>query len=207
VDKQESEMTHRRSLALGAAAALLALSAFGAPPALAQTPDPAATRIAAFDDVLLAAMHLKTGRGQAIAPAIDSTFNVGAMAEFIVGASWAKFSPSDKQAVTVALTKYTVARFAHDFDAFDGQQFFLDPNVQSRGPDKLVRTKITDPGDTPDLVDYRMRAYNGDWKIIDVYYNGVSELATQRADVASTLATGDVAALVTKIEQAAEKLR
>ena len=189
------------------AAMIVALALANAPPTFADPADPAAARIAAFDQTLVAAMRLKSGRDKALAPTIATSFNLSAMAEFIVGAAWAKFSATDRQAVTAALADYTVARFAHDFTPEEGRTFSVDARVQSRGVDKRVRTKIVNPGETPDLVDYRLRAYKGEWKIIDVYANGVSELATQRAEIASTLASGDVAGLVARIGQATRMLR
>jgi ABC-type transporter MlaC component len=51
-----------------------------------------------------------------------------------------------------------------------------------------------------------MREYNGSWRVIDVYSDGVSLLTTQRADVSSTLEAGGPAALVAKLRQTADQL-
>jgi phospholipid transport system substrate-binding protein len=52
-----------------------------------------------------------------------------------------------------------------------------------------------------------MRQVGGTWKVVDVFLNGyVSELATRRADFASTVAAGGAPALVAKINALADGL-
>ena len=52
-----------------------------------------------------------------------------------------------------------------------------------------------------DTLFYRMREAGGTWKIVDVISGGVSNLALQRADLASTVQSGGVSALVKKLAQ------
>ena len=82
----------------------------------------------------------------------------------------------------------------------------LDGPVQTRGVDKLVKTKLTGSGSDVALA-YRMRDNGSGWKIIDVYYNGaISQLTTQRSDFASTLSSGGAKALVAKLDAQTDKL-
>jgi phospholipid transport system substrate-binding protein len=53
---------------------------------------------------------------------------------------------------------------------------------------------------------YRMRQTAGGWKIIDVYYDGVSQLTTRRADFAQPLATGGAAGLLSHLDALTEKM-
>ena len=53
---------------------------------------------------------------------------------------------------------------------------------------------------------YRMRlASDGRWKVIDVYSDAISQLATNRSDYASTMNSGGAPALIQKINALAEK--
>jgi phospholipid transport system substrate-binding protein len=138
--------------------------------------------VASFHVSLLANMkHTPTN----LVDAVRARFNVSAMAAIIAGPPWSTASDSDRIRITSALTRYLAARFAHEFDTYDGEQFRTDPMVQSRGPDQIVRTEVVQHGAAPIHLDYRLRAYEGQWLIIDVYYDGVSQLATERADVAT----------------------
>lgn len=187
-------------------ACVLALAA----PARAQ--DPAAQKIQSFYNTLLDATKHgpqlgMQGRFRALEPAVDSTFDIPAMIQFIVGPSWTGMSAKDKDALVAAFRRMSVANYAANFQKFEGEQFNVDPNVQQRGPDKLVQTTLVPPGQQPVPLIYRMRDSSGTWKVIDVFLNGyVSELATRRSDFAATLASGGAAGLVAKINQLSDNL-
>ncbi|HMA11567.1 MAG TPA: ABC transporter substrate-binding protein [Steroidobacteraceae bacterium] len=164
--------------------------------------DPAIATVESFQDALLASMHREPAK---LADSIHSQFNVSVMSAYIAGPAWNSASSSERTLVGAAFTRYLVARFAHEFDSYDGEQFQIDAPVQSRGPDKMIQTRVTPRNSAPIHLDYRLRAYDGQWRIIDVYYDGVSQLATQRADVA-TLAP-QPAALAAHFNEAAAALK
>jgi len=191
------------------AAALVLALAFAAP---ARAQDPAAEKIQSFYNVLLDTMKHgpqlgMQGRFKALEPAVDATFDIPAMIQFIVGPAWANTGASDKTALTTAFRRMTVANYAANFTKFDGEQFNVDPNVRQRGPDKLVQTTLVPQGDKPVALVYRMRDTTGSWKVIDVFYEGtISELTTRRSDFAATLSSGGPSALVAKINQLTDNL-
>jgi len=185
----------------------------GAAPAaaVAQASDPAAAQIDAFDNALIQVMKQGKslgveGRYRQLEPAIERTFDLATMTRFAVGPKWTTISPADQAALVKAFTRLSVASYAKNFDSYDGEKFVLNPVVQSRGPDKLVQTQLISPHDKTHDFAYRMRlATDGRWKIIDVYSDSISELATRRSDFASTLNSGGAPALVQKIDALADK--
>ena len=178
----------------------------------ARAADPAAERIQTFYNSLTDTMKKgpqlgMQGRFQSLEPAVDATFDIPAMIQFIVGSAWSGMKEGDKTALTAAFRRMTVANYAANFERYDGEQFNVDPNVQQRGPDKIVQTTLVPKGDKPIPLIYRMREASGGWKVIDVFLNGyVSELATRRSDFASTLASGGATALVAKMNQTSDGL-
>jgi len=201
-----------RSRALTAVAALVLLRGALSPAAASAAPtDPAGARVEGLCNGLLDAVkQTKTGgvpaRARRIQPLVDDHFNLSVMAQFAVGPAWAKMTPADRVSVESALGRYTAARIAQEFDAYTGQRCVVDPAVQTRGPDKLVKSQIVEKAEASP-VNYRLREYGGAWKVIDIYYNGVSQLATQRADFASVLQTGGAAGLTAKLNELAVKMR
>jgi phospholipid transport system substrate-binding protein len=179
--------------------------------AVAQASDPAAAQIDAFDNSLLQVMKQGRslgvqGRYRELQPAVERAFDMPTMTRFAVGPKWATVSPADQAALIKAFTRYSVATYAKNFDSYDGEKFVLDPNVQSRGPDKLVHTQLVSPHDKTHDFAYRMRlASDGRWKVIDVYSDAISELATSRSDYASTMNSGGAPALIQKINALADK--
>jgi phospholipid transport system substrate-binding protein len=178
----------------------------------ARAADPAAERIQSFYNSLLDNMKKgpqlgMQGRYHALEPAVDATFDIPAMIQFIVGTSWSSLKDSDKSSLVASFRRMTVANYAANFAKFDGEQFNVDPNVQQRGPDKIVQTTLVPNGEKPVPLIYRMRESSGGWKVIDVFLNGyVSELAMRRSDFGSTLASGGGPALVAKMNQISDGL-
>jgi phospholipid transport system substrate-binding protein len=201
-------MTPRRKLLAALAAAAMAPGAI----VRAQTADPGAQTIDSFDDALLGVMKQGKslgvqGRYQRLEPAVQAAFDLSTMTRFAVGPTWAMFAPPDQTSLVRAFGRLTTANYAKNFDSYDGEKFTVDARIDTRGPDKLVRSHILSPKDKPVDLTYRMRqAGDGRWKIIDVYYNGsVSELAARRSDFAASVAKGPQA-LLTKIDALSDKL-
>lgn len=195
----------RAALSLIAALFVFQLSAAAA----AQT-DPAARKIESFYATLLETMKRgpelgMRGRYDAMAPAVDATFDIPLMIKFIVGPGWSTMSEADHKNLTAAFRRMTIANYASNFSSFNGQRFTVDPNVQTKAGDRFVQSTLIPKDDKPVPFIYRMRNANGDWMAIDIYLNGyVSELATRRSDFASTLATGGASALVKKLNDLAD---
>ena len=190
--------------------ALGPIMSFSAPlPAMAQASDPAATTVAALDNGLLAIMHAggaagQAGRARQIAPVIDRAFDLPLMARLSVGPAWNSFAAHDQQALIAAFRAMTVAQYAKNFDGWSGERFTMQPQVDTRGTDRLVRTVLTSPGGTSEALDYRLRQDGGVWKIIDVYYrNAISQLATRRSDFAAVVAKGGAPALIAHLDRLA----
>jgi|KBSMisStaDraftv2_1062788.scaffolds.fasta_scaffold249058_2 phospholipid transport system substrate-binding protein len=197
------------SLVLGVAVAVP--SAMGA---TATTPaaDPAAKQIEAFHAVLLDTMKRAKevgvqGRYKKLEPAVDAAFDFGTMTQLIAGPSWSAMSPADRKSVTDAFRRMTIANYAKNFDGYSGEQFVTSPQVQERNGDKIVSTQMTAPGKAPISFVYRLDNKQGSWKIADIFLNGyVSEVATRRADFASTLTSGGAPALVQKLNSLSDNM-
>lgn len=198
-----------RSFRRFAAAALAA--GLCATPALASG-DPAAGRAETFCRALVEAVRQSAGQGaqaraRKLQPVVADSFNTRIMAQFATGAAWDGMSEAERTAVVAALARYSAARLAQEFDSYNGQSCVVDPVVQTRGVDKLVKSRIVQPGEAPAALNYRTREYADGWKIIDIYYDGVSQLATQRADFAGVLRTGGAAGLVKQLNQLSANMR
>jgi len=197
--------------AIGAGGAGFAFGPLAISPAFAQASDPGAQVIDSFDHTLLAAMkQSKTlglqGRFAKMEPAVRSTFDLPAMMRVATGAYWAKMSPADQSALVTAFGRFSAATYAHNFDDYSGQKFVI-TSVDTRLPDKLVRTQLVlSPTSSINLV-YRMRQDGGHWRIIDVFYNGtISQLAQQASDFSATLLSGGAPALIKKLDSQTDRL-
>lgn len=190
---------------------ILALSAllFVAAPALAQ--DAATAPVEALDDGLLAIMKGGkamgfAGRVARIGPVVDRAFDIPLMTRLAVGPAWTTMAPADRDAVTAAFRRMTVSQYADNFDGFSGESFTVDPKVEVRAGDKLVKTTLKSPKDKSVALAYRLRQNAGQWRVIDVFYeNSISQLATRRSDFAAIVAKGGAKALVAHLDQLSAK--
>jgi phospholipid transport system substrate-binding protein len=202
----------RTLMAMIAAVLAVALAPAMAPSqAVAAPADPAAARVDAFDHALIEMMKGGSalgarGRARRLAPAVEAAFDLSTMTRFAVGPKWAEMTPTQQAGLTAAFTRLSVASYAHNFDAYGGERFDLDPTVQTRGADKIVQCRLIPPHDKPVALLYRMRQTAQGWKIIDVYYDGVSQLTTRRADFAEPVASGGAPGLLAHLDALTEKL-
>ena len=179
--------------------------------ASAAASDPAAIQVQTLTDSLLKSMKAGAAESMAeryrtLAPVIEQTFALPLVTRLAVGPDWANFSPDQQKAVIAAFTRFTVANYAHNFRDFDGQKFEIDDNVSTRDSDKIVHTHVIPRNDAPVSLLYRMHEVDGTWRIIDVYSNGVSELALRRSDFAAALAAGGAPVLIEHLNKGSDLL-
>jgi phospholipid transport system substrate-binding protein len=180
--------------------------------ALAQATDAAAVPVAALNTALIASMKGGKrlgfqGRVALLAPVVTRSFDLPLMTRLIVGAPWTQIGSADQTAITTAFSRFTIAQYASNFRDFSGQSFAIDPKVDARGTDRLVRTALQQAGKAAIPIGYRLRGSGGQWRIIDVFYNNaISQLTTRRADFATILATKGPKALVEHIDALTARL-
>ena len=189
----------------------LAVSLAYAPIARAAEADPAAARIEAFDRALIDTMKQgpslgAMGRYRKLAPVVEESFNLPVMTQFAVGSAWTSTSQADRQALVKAFTRLSIASYAHNFDRFGGERFTIDPKVETRGPDKIVQAQLIAAGGKAVNLIYRMRQSAGGWRIVDVYYDNISQLPTRRSDFAAPLAAGGAKGLIAHLTATGDKL-
>ena len=201
-----------RRLAIAAATPLILLAA--ATPAYVQAAaqDPAAAKIEGFTETLLESMKAAKslgvdGRYKKLTPAVQQAFDLAAMTRFAVGTKWTTASPDDQAALVKAFSRMSIATWASEFSGYSGESFKIDPDVTTRGLDKLVKAQIVSKGKAPVNLTFRMRESGGSWKAIDVFYNGsISQLTVQRTDLSAAMDKGGAEAVIKKLNTTSDGL-
>ena len=191
-------------------ALLLSLLILGAAiPARAQGSDPAAATVQGFYDALVASM--KSGgtvksRYDKLKPAVEQAFDIPGMTALSVGPSWTSISPADQKSLTDAFERMTIANYARNFDSYGGEKFTVEPTVNDRGSDKLVKSTLKPSSGDAIPFNYRLHQADGAWKIVDIYLNGnISQLAQRRSDFGATLQASGAQGLAKKINALADQ--
>lgn len=177
-----------------AAAAALTIAA----PVFAQSG--ASARAESYDNAIIGVMKQGAPLASRIthfSTIVTDHYDMPGIAAIVAGAAWSSASAADRQALIAALTRHSAIQLAKNFDRYAGEQFVLDGPPQTRGDSTIVKAIIRSSGGKKDVLYYRMRG----GKIIDVTSGGVSQIAVQRSDVASTAASGGVAAVVKRLRE------
>jgi phospholipid transport system substrate-binding protein len=201
----------KRRRILLACGALLGASAL---PAWAEgeAGDPAAKRVRAFYDSLLAVMKQArelgiNGRYEKLAPAIRATFDLAAMTRIAVGSDWSSIPSEQQTALIDNFARMTIATYAARFDGYSGEHFEVEPTTEARNTGRIVHTKLLQANGEPITLNYLLRGSGENWKVVDVYLTGtISELATRRTEFGAILKSGGPNALIESLRQQSEKL-
>jgi len=171
--------------------------------------DPAAAQVERLHEAVLGIMKNAQalgieGRYRQIAPGVEAAFDLPAMSAYAVGSRWSSFSPAEQAQVVEAFTRMTVASYAHNFNGFSGQSFVTD-RVEPRGDERIVATRLLNPGkDSVDLT-YRMHQAGGTWRIIDVLHDSISELGIRRSEFVASVRQG-APTLVQRLNELSDRL-
>ncbi len=177
----------------------VALALMAIPAAVHAEPGDSAARMGAYNDAVITIMKAKLAlpaRADRFETVVKAYYDMPAIAALVAGPAWANASAADKSAAIAALTRHSAVSLARNFTSYSGEKFTVDPKVIERGPDRVVKVTIV-----TDTLFYRMRQSAGQWRIVDVISSGVSNLALQRADLASTIASGGLSAMVKRLGQ------
>lgn len=179
---------------------LFALPLALATPALAQSTPTAV--VEAFHARLLEVMRNARplgarGREQRLRPAMEAAFNLPAMTRIAIGPAWSGLPADEQQALVRAFGDWSIANYAKQFDGYGGESFSTLGESTLASGDRLVRTQLNRPDDTPVALSYLLRSGEGGWRIVDLYLAGtISELASRRAEFSALLREGGAARLL-----------
>ena len=147
------------------------------------------------------------GRFERISLVVSETFDLPFMAAKSMGRHWKKLPESDQQRWLELFTRHISANYAGQFTAFTGETFETTGEEAAIRNTRVVRTRLTRPGDEDVQLNYRLREVDGSWRIIDIYLNGtVSELALRRSEYSSVLKREGFEKLLSTIDEKVKEL-
>ncbi len=193
-------------------AVLAAVTFLPAASALAQQAGSPAAVVEGFHAALLDAMRNARalgprGRERRLRPAMQAAFDLPAMTRIAVGPPWTGLAEGERQALVAAFSDWVVATYADRFDGYAGESFATAGESVLQSGDRLVRTQLVRPNDSPVQLNYLLRGGEGRWRVVDIYLGGtISELASRRAEFTALLREGGAERLVAELRRRAESL-
>jgi phospholipid transport system substrate-binding protein len=194
---------HRGALSVGLALALWL------PASAAEGPTAVVERV---NTTLLGVMREAEGLGfdgryDRIEKVFGESFDFPFMARVAAGRYWQDMPAKEQERYVAAFEHMSIATYAARFDGYSGQDFQVGEAVDHPRGSVLVRNLLVRPRDEPVAIDYLLRDFDGDWRIVDIYLaGGISEIATKRSEYGSVLKRQGIEALLSSIEQKAAAL-
>jgi phospholipid transport system substrate-binding protein len=143
------------------------------------------------------------GRYMRLEPVITETHDFEFSIPRVFGEDWQRLTDAQKQTVAELYRRATIMTFAQQFNDYHGEQFsVVDEKPTARG-DRLVRSVMRVPQGPAVHFDYLLRKVDGQWRIINTVFDGVSGLSMERARYQPLLQQRGADALIVQLRKAA----
>ena len=148
------------------------------------------------------------GRRALLDPVVREGFDLSLMTVLMVGpAAWEGIPGATQKAIVDAFSAWTIATYAAQFAAHEGEQFVLLGAEPAPRDTLLVKTQMLLVGEDPIAFDYRLSSRTGSWRIIDIYLEGaISQLALRRSEFSSILKRSGPEGLAARLEEKRARL-
>jgi phospholipid transport system substrate-binding protein len=110
-----------------------------------------------------------------------------AVAASVLGPPWRGASAAQKQAFVAAFQHYLARRYGKQFRDYRSAKFQVTGAKDGGKAGILVATKVLRPGQDAIAVDWQVSDRSGQTKVVNLIIEGVSMLATERAQIGAML--------------------
>ena len=142
-----------------------------------------------------------SGRFNRLTPVIKATFDMPFISKTVLGKYWETFNKEQRSRFIEAFAKMSIATYATNFDRYAGEQFKTVSQKEASGGRILVQTQLIKSDGGKIQLDYLLHRTDGQWCVINIIAEGVSDLALKRADYSAFLKTKGFEALIEKLNE------
>ncbi|WP_119632741.1 HpnM family protein [Methylocaldum marinum] len=142
------------------------------------------------------------GRYKKLEPVVRQVFEFEAVSQIALGNHWKKLDKEQKTAFIAKLTDLSIATYAAQFNGYSGEEFKYDSAQEMRSDRVLLRYFLNSPDDEkPIKFEYIVNQFNGQWHIINIIVDGISDLALKKAQYTSVIDREGFDSLLNKLSQ------
>ena len=169
---------------------------------VANTPE---ATITALDAVLIKSMQGGSrlgysGRYRIVAPVVQRAFDYPQIASLTLGAYWEKLSPEQQKEFVGVLADFTAATYAARFDSYNGERFAITKSETLHPGTEGVFSTFTEHNGKVHRFDYILQKQGDQWRIVNVFADGISDLALKRAEYTETMQKKGFATLIAHLK-------
>jgi phospholipid transport system substrate-binding protein len=143
------------------------------------------------------------GRYAQLEPVITETHDFEFIVPRVFGDDWQRLTDAQKRTVVDLYRRASIMTYAREFNEYHGERFqILDEKPTSRGS-RVVRSVMLQPSGESVHFDYLLHQTDGQWRIINTIFDGVSGLTINRARYQPLLQQQGVDALIAQLRKEA----
>jgi phospholipid transport system substrate-binding protein len=128
-------------------------------------------------------------------------FDFETMSRLVMAANWKKLSPAQQTEFVDEFTRFLANDYGGRIERYEQEEVEITGERPEARGDHTVKTKIVGGENDGALVDYRMRARDGNWRIIDVVIEGISLVANYRDQFREVAGKGGPAVVIEKLRE------
>jgi phospholipid transport system substrate-binding protein len=142
-------------------------------------------------------------RLDALVALLNSATDLELVSRLVLGKYWRAASDAQRAEYTGLFRALVIKAMADRLNQYGGETFDVVTSRAIDARDTLVSTRIFRPEtrNQPTAVDWRVRAQDGHFTIIDIIAEGVSMVVTQRSEVASVVGQKGIDGLLQEMRQ------
>ncbi len=141
------------------------------------------------------------GRSAKLDPVIRETHEFNAIAQIALGSHWKGLSEEQKKTFVDKLTELSVATYAAQFNGYAGEEFKYESEQGMKSNRVTLRYELVAPKEKPVKFEYVLGQASGQWVIINIVVDGISDLALKKAQYTSVIEREGFDSLLNKLNQ------
>jgi len=117
------------------------------------------------------------GRIKHLQPVVDASFDVPLIAQTVMRRHWSELSDAQRTQLIAEFREVTVVTYASNFNSFGGEAFTTQDTQSLPNGDQMVHARLQPGSGDSVAFDYILHGKDGNFRIINVIADGVSDLA------------------------------
>ena len=170
----------------------------------AQTPD-ASPAVRRFQDALIHVMQNGAelgfaGRRDYLMPVVSEGFDLLAVSRLVLGKRWKQLDANQQTEMTALLQRLAATTLASQFTSYAGERFEILSEKPLQSARRYVRSEFH-TSDSVLRVDFALHHRDAGWRIINVWYDGVSGSRIHREEFAAIISRDGVEGLMQRLNE------
>jgi phospholipid transport system substrate-binding protein len=142
------------------------------------------------------------GRFKFLQPVIDQSHDINLIIKTILGSTyWLQLDKTQQDLISDTFRQLSIATYAGRFNQYEGEQFQIIERRALPREQVLVRSQLTKSDGGKVNFDYVLHQTEGRWRIANILFDGVSDLAIKRGEYRAILQRDGFQALIEMLKE------